>query len=165
MGLKYAIRLLARVSFKYDPFSRRIYKSSSSGTSALAYDGNNLIEETNSGGTTVARYAQGIDIDEPLAMLRSSTTSYYAADGLGSITSLSNSSGANAATYAYDSFGNVATSLAAYNAGPGAVNTAGGIPNFPETKNYVKKINDCLEKKGLKGGVNDPGATGGCECK
>jgi len=76
------------VSFKYDPFGRRIYKSSSSGTSVFAYDGDNLVEETNSAGTAVARYSQGLNIDEPLAMLRSSTTSYYEADGLGSVTSL-----------------------------------------------------------------------------
>ena len=60
------------VSFKYDPFGRRIYKISSSGTSVFAYDGDNLIEETNSSGTAVARYSQGLNIDEPLAMLRSS---------------------------------------------------------------------------------------------
>jgi RHS repeat-associated protein len=94
------------VSFKYDPFGRRIYKSSSSGTSVFAYDGENLIEETNSSGTVVARYSQGLNIDEPLAMLRSSTTSYYSADGLGSITSLSNAAGALAQTYTFDSFGN-----------------------------------------------------------
>ncbi len=35
------------VSFKYDPFGRRIYKSSSSGTSIYSYDGDNLVEETN----------------------------------------------------------------------------------------------------------------------
>jgi hypothetical protein len=78
------------VSFKYDPIGRRIYKSSSSGTSIYTYDGDNLIEETNSSGAAVARYSQGFNIDEPLAMLRSSTTSYYQADGLGSLTSLSN---------------------------------------------------------------------------
>ena len=60
---------------------------------------------------------------------------------------------------------NVATALAAYNAGPGAVNKAGAIPNFPETQNYVRKINDCLEANGLKQGVNDPGTTGGCGCQ
>ena len=38
-------------------------------------------------------------------MLRSSTTSYYQADGLGSITSLSSGAGALAQTYGYDSFG------------------------------------------------------------
>jgi len=98
------------VTFKYDPLGRRIEKSSSTATSVFAYDGENLIEETNSSGTVVARYTQTQDIDEPLAMLRSSATSYYNADGLGSITSLTNSSGAAAETYTYDSFGKVTAS-------------------------------------------------------
>jgi RHS repeat-associated protein len=93
------------VTLKYDPFGRRIYKSSSSGTSVYAYDGDNLVEETNSSGAVVARYAQDLNIDEPLAMLRSATASYYQADGLGSVTSLSNSAGSLAQTYGYDSFG------------------------------------------------------------
>jgi hypothetical protein len=93
------------VSFKYDPFGRRIYKSSSSGTSVYAYDGSDIAEETNSSGSVVARYAQGENIDEPLAVLRAGTTSYYHADGLGSITSLSNTAGALVQTYGYDSFG------------------------------------------------------------
>ena len=38
-------------------------------------------------------------------MLRAGTTSYYHADGLGSITSLSNNAGTLAQTYAFDSFG------------------------------------------------------------
>jgi YD repeat-containing protein len=94
------------ISFKYDAFGRRIYKSSSSATSIYVYDGDNLIEETNSAGAAVARYTQGLNIDEPLAMLRGSTTSYYSADGLNSVTSLTNTSGANAQTHTYDSFGN-----------------------------------------------------------
>ena len=52
-----------------------------------------------------ARYSDGLNIDEPLAMMRSSTTSYYHADGLGSVTSLSNAAGALAQTYGYDAFG------------------------------------------------------------
>jgi RHS repeat-associated protein len=94
------------VTFKYDPFGRRIYKSSSSGTSVYAYDGDNLVEETNATGGVVTRYSQGRNIDEPLAMLRSAATSYYHADGLGSVTSLSNAAGALAQTYTFDSFGN-----------------------------------------------------------
>jgi hypothetical protein len=98
-------------SFKYDPFGRRIEKSSSSGTSIYAYDGENLVEETNSSGGGVARYTQTFQIDEPLAELRSGTTSYYEADGLWSISSLSNAAGAIANNYTYDSFGRVADRL------------------------------------------------------
>jgi len=75
------------VSFANDPFGRRIKKVSTSGMSIYAYDGNNLIEETNSAGAVVARYSDGLNIDEPLAMLRSAATSYYQADGLGSVIS------------------------------------------------------------------------------
>ena len=98
------------MSFKYDPFGRRIYKSSSSGTSIYVYEGYNLIEETNSTGGVVARYADGLNIDEPLAMLRSGATTFYHADGLGSVTSLSSSAGSIANTYTYDSFGNLTNS-------------------------------------------------------
>jgi YD repeat-containing protein len=70
------------VSFKYDPFGRRIYKSSSSGTSIYAYDGDNLVEEASAAGAVVARNSDGLNIDEPLAMLRSGATTYHHADGL-----------------------------------------------------------------------------------
>jgi hypothetical protein len=89
-------------SFKYDPFGRRIKKITSTTTSVFAYDGDNLVEETNSSGAVVARYEDTQNIDEPLAMLRSSATSYFHADGLGSITSLSSAAGSIANTYTYE---------------------------------------------------------------
>jgi RHS repeat-associated protein len=93
------------LTFKYDPFGRRIEKISPTTTSTFAYDRDNLIEELNSIGTVVARYTQGQNIDEPLAISRSSATSYYEADGLGSVTSLTSGAGALAQTYTLDSFG------------------------------------------------------------
>lgn len=45
-----------------------------------------------------------------------------------------------------DRFGNVEKALAAYNAGPQTVVKAGGIPDFKETKNYVKEVLGRLER-------------------
>ncbi len=40
----------------------------------------------------------------------------------------------------HEKFGSWKIALAAYNAGPGAVEKYGGVPPYRETKNYVKKI-------------------------
>jgi RHS repeat-associated protein len=98
------------VTFKYDPFGRRIEKISPSATSIFLYDGDKLVETANSSGGEVASYAHGNDIDEPLAMDRSGTVDYYEADGIGSITSLTASNGSIAQSYTYDSFGNLSNS-------------------------------------------------------
>ena len=105
------------VTFKYDPLGRRIYKESPNATSIFLYDGDDLVETVNSAGSTVARYTPGPNIDEPLAMQRGTTTDYYEADGLGSVTSLTASNGSVAQSYTYDSFGNI-------------VNSTGSLTNF-----------------------------------
>lgn len=94
------------VTFQYDPFGRRIQKSSPSGTTTYVYDDDNIIEElTGSTGTLSERYTYGPGVDEPLVGQRQPKIFYYEADGLGSVTSLTDPTGAVAATYTYDSFG------------------------------------------------------------
>ena len=98
------------VAVKYDPFGRRIQKSGPLGITNYVYDGPNLLQEVDQSGSVVARYNGGPSIDEPLAESRSTSTSYYEADGLSSITSLTDSSSTIVATDGYDAFGKLSTS-------------------------------------------------------
>ena len=100
----------ATVTFKYDPFGRRVQKVSASGTVNYVYSGANVIEEIDSTGVVLAKYVQLLGIDQTLAMLRGGATTYYQADGLGSITSLTDIAGGIANSYTYESFGSLKTS-------------------------------------------------------
>jgi RHS repeat-associated protein len=101
-------------TFKYDPFGRRIQKvftqNSTTTTTNYLYDGDNTVEETNQNGAVVAKYARTANIDELLAESVGGATYDHEQDGLGSATSLTNSSGALALTYTYDSFGKITAS-------------------------------------------------------
>jgi RHS repeat-associated protein len=108
-------------TFKYDPFGRRIQKSGPLGTTNYLYDGENEAQEVDNSGNILARFTQNVralnaryfkrqPIDEPLAFFQSGTTNYYEADGLNSVTSLSNPAAALVATYTYDSFGKLISS-------------------------------------------------------
>jgi RHS repeat-associated protein len=97
-------------TFRYDPFGRRIQKSGPLGTTNFLYDSANLLEEVDNSGGVLARYNQTRGLDEELSELRAGATSYYEADGLGTITSLSNAAGVLANTYSYDSYGRLTAS-------------------------------------------------------
>jgi RHS repeat-associated protein len=101
------------VTFKYDPFGRRLQKGSPLGTTNYLYDGVNLLEEVDQVGNVQARHTQSANIDEPLSELRSGTTSYYEQDGSASVSSLSNPAAILVSTYTYDSFGKLSASSGA----------------------------------------------------
>ena len=47
-----------------------------------------------------------------------------------------------------DTFGRVDLAVAAYNAGPGAVRQARGVPDYPETQAYVRRVLDYYQQLG-----------------
>ena len=97
------------VSFAYDPFGRRIQKNLESAVNYV-YDGDSITAELDSNGISLTDYTSGTAVDEPLAECRSGNVNYYLADSLGSITSLTDSTGRISQTYTYDSFGKIAAS-------------------------------------------------------
>ena len=102
------------VTFKYDPFGRRAQKAFTHNgvttTTNYLYDGANVLESVDQNGSLLARYVDSLGVDEPLQEVVSGTTSYYEQDGIGSVSSLSNSAAALANTYTYDSYGKLAAS-------------------------------------------------------
>jgi YD repeat-containing protein len=56
-----------------------------------------------------AKYVNGDDIDEVISLTKGSGTYYYHYDGLGSVTSLTDATGATVESYAYDVFGKPST--------------------------------------------------------
>jgi RHS repeat-associated protein len=100
----------ASAIYTYDQQGRRTSKTVAGQTSSYLYDGLNLIQEQ---GATPADYLFGPDLDQPLAMSRGGRTYYYATDALGSVTAMTNASGAVQNAYLYDAWGQTKTQSAA----------------------------------------------------
>ena len=95
------------VTYKYDPFGRRIEKNVNGVITRYVYDREDIIFELDGSGNIVTEFIHGPGIDEPIAMIRGGQTYYYHADGLGSIIAITDSAGRVVQRYEYDSFGQI----------------------------------------------------------
>ncbi|MCK5608459.1 RHS repeat-associated core domain-containing protein, partial [Candidatus Pacearchaeota archaeon] len=82
------------------------------------------IAEYNAAGTLEAEYVYGPDIDEVLTMTRAGQTYYYHYDGQGSVTEITDNTGAIVENYQYDPYGN----LTAFDQTGSVISVDGVIP-------------------------------------
>ncbi|MDO8445254.1 MAG: RHS repeat-associated core domain-containing protein [Deltaproteobacteria bacterium] len=112
---------ITTVAFRYDPFGRRLEKKveetkdgkTDTKTYAYVYDNEDIILEyltkTEDGKTKTeaTKYVHGPGIDELLAIERKGEVYFYHADGLGSVTALTDKKQKVIESYTYSSFGEV----------------------------------------------------------
>jgi RHS repeat-associated protein len=117
------------ITFKYDPFGRRIEKNVETVENnfpttynyVYVYDNDDIFLEIlnkTQNGTTMTittSYVHGPGIDEHLSLRRDGQTYYYHADGLGSITSVTDATQAVVNRYAYDTYGAMKRSETVWN--------------------------------------------------
>jgi RHS repeat-associated protein len=93
------------VTYQYDALGRRISRTTGGITTQYLYDGQDVVREINSDGSTVD-YLNGPSIDQKLRQQSSVTgAAYFLQDHLGSTIALTNSSGLILERIQYDPFG------------------------------------------------------------
>jgi RHS repeat-associated protein len=92
-------------SFAYDARRRCVARTINGTTTANFYDGWSLIEERSTSDALAAKYVQGVEADEILCTIGTSGTVYHHYDGLGSVTALTDSTGALVERFTYDVYG------------------------------------------------------------
>jgi RHS repeat-associated protein len=93
--------------YSYDAFGRRIGKTVNGVVKHYRYDRENLIFEMNGQDSIAANYTFGPGIDNTLMMHRNDKNYFYAKDGLGSVTTISDSLGTVVQEYKYGVFGGI----------------------------------------------------------
>ena len=103
------------VNYKYDGLGRRIEKEvTETGVTTTAryiYDREDILLELDGNNNIVTRFTHGPGIDEPLIMEKGGASFFYHADGLGSITELTDTTGTVGQSYTYSSFGKIESQL------------------------------------------------------
>lgn len=91
------------IQYRYDYFGRRASKVVDGITTQFVYDGDDLVAENSTSGDR--RYLFGPGVDEPLAASTPDGLFYYVIDGLGSVSLLTDGTGAVTSSYIYDAWG------------------------------------------------------------
>ncbi len=102
------------VNYRYDGLGRRVEKEIidvATTVTRFVFDNEDILLELDGSNNITARYTHGPGIDEPLIMEKAGASFFYHADGLGSITEITDSTGAVAQRYAYSSFGKIESQL------------------------------------------------------
>ena len=102
-------------TYEYDALGRRIQKNVNGAVTNYLYDGNHIFLEMNGGGGMSARYTHGPGTDQMLTMERNGQTYFYHINAIGSVVTLTDSSGNAACSYSYDSFGSTQACTAVSN--------------------------------------------------
>ncbi len=89
----------------YDTRNRVTSRTINSVTTLFLWDGWDLIEERDASGNQIRRYVHGPVADELLMMVDVVGAKYYQQDGLGSVTAMTDGTGAVVEKYEYDVFG------------------------------------------------------------
>ena len=95
----------ATSTYRYDGLGRRIEIDANGVTRRYMYDGADILLEYDGSNVLQARYTHGPGIDEPIAVTKGGATFFYHQDGLGSVTDLTDNTGATAKSYSYDAYG------------------------------------------------------------
>ena len=99
-------------TLSYDPGNRLYQTASAAGTTRFLYDGQDIIGEYNGSSALQRRFVHGPGDDEPLVWVESASTAppttsrkWLAADQLGSVVAVTDSTGASTSTDTYDDYG------------------------------------------------------------
>ncbi len=102
------------MNYKYDGLGRRIEKEIIEVTTTVKryiYDNEDILLELDGSNNITTRYTHGPGIDEPLVMEKGGASFFCHADGLGSITEITDSVGVVKQRYTYSSFGKIESQL------------------------------------------------------
>jgi RHS repeat-associated protein len=93
------------ITYAYDPLGKKISRAAGTVTTKYVYDGDQVIQEVNKSGGLLAKYIYGPGMDRALKMERGSGSYFYHHEGVGSVTMVTNSSGAPVESYSYEVYG------------------------------------------------------------